>query len=163
MTRLITHSLPISSQNNSANSDNFVSVGVNSTPSNREVQNEEEVEDPLNERRSPANETCLQSVIPDYAIITEEHNSNSSTGREIYNIAPGESKHPVSLMIDKQCEELALHRESCASHTFPSKNDCFSYISMRGNHVFFLVQFERKLLQVILETIRFPNTHYRND
>ena len=30
-----------------------------------EVQNEE-VEDPLNEHRSPAIETCLQSVIPDY-------------------------------------------------------------------------------------------------
>ena len=37
-----------------------------------EVQNEEEVEDPLNEHRSPANETCLQSVIPDYPIVTEE-------------------------------------------------------------------------------------------
>ena len=39
---------------NSANSDNFVNAGVNSltnnTPSNnREIQNEEEVEDPLNE------------------------------------------------------------------------------------------------------------------
>ena len=49
----------------------------------------------------------LQSVIPDYPIITDEHNSNSSTGREIYNIAPGENKHPVSLMTDKQCEKLA--------------------------------------------------------
>ena len=61
----------------STNSDNFVNVpvGVNSlannTPSNNmEVQNEE-VEDPLNEHRSPANETCLQSVIPDYPIVTE--------------------------------------------------------------------------------------------
>ena len=47
-----TNSLPINSQNNNANSDNFVNVGVNSltnnTPSNnREIQNEEEVEDPL--------------------------------------------------------------------------------------------------------------------
>ena len=73
-----------------------------------EVQNEEEVEDPLNEHRSPANETCLQSVIPDYPIVTEEHNFNNSTGREIYNIAPGENKHPVSLMTDKHCEELAF-------------------------------------------------------
>ena len=52
-----TNSIPINSQNNSANSDNFVNVGVNSltnnTPSNnREVQNEEEVEDPLNKHRS---------------------------------------------------------------------------------------------------------------
>ena len=50
-----TNSLPINSQNNSPNSDNFVNVEVNSltnnTPSNnREIQNEEEVEDPLNER-----------------------------------------------------------------------------------------------------------------
>ena len=50
-----TNSLPINSQNNSPNSDNFVNVKVNSlinnTPSNnREIQNEEEVEDPLNER-----------------------------------------------------------------------------------------------------------------
>ena len=72
-----------------------------------EVQ-EEEVEDPLNEHRSPADEICLQSVIPDYPIVTEEHNSNNSTGREIYNMAPGENKHPVSLMTDKQCEELAF-------------------------------------------------------
>ena len=98
---------------NSANSDNSVNVGVNSlannTPSNNmEVQNEEEVEDSLNEHRSPANKTCLQSVIPDYPLVTEEHNSNNSTGREIYNIAPGENKHPVSLMTDKQWEELAF-------------------------------------------------------
>ena len=73
-----------------------------------EVQNEEEVEDPLNEHWSPANETCLQSVIPDYPIVTGEHDSNNSTGREIYNMAPGENKHPVSLMTDKQCEELAF-------------------------------------------------------
>ena len=80
-----TNSLPINSpQNNleentyknavdSAHSDNSVNVGVNSlannTPSNNmEVQNEE-VEDPLNEHGSPANETCLQSVIPDYPIV----------------------------------------------------------------------------------------------
>ena len=49
-----TNSLPINSQNNGANSDNFVNVGINSltnnTPrNNREVQNEEEVKDPLNE------------------------------------------------------------------------------------------------------------------
>ena len=121
----LTSSLPINSpQNNlekntyenavdSANSDNSVNVGVNSlannTPSNNmEVQNEEEVEDPLNEHRSPANKICLQSVIPDYPLDTEEHNSNNSTGREICNIAPGENEHPVPLMTDKQYEELAF-------------------------------------------------------
>ena len=48
-----TNLLSINSQNDSANSDNFVIVGVNSLtnniPSYREVQNEEEVKDPLNE------------------------------------------------------------------------------------------------------------------
>ena len=27
---------------------------------------------------------------------------------EIYSVAPGENKHPVSFMMDKQCEELAF-------------------------------------------------------
>ena len=67
------------------------------------------VDDPLNEHRSPANETCLQSVIPDYPVtIIEGNNCRNSTGREIYNIAPGENKHPVSLMTDQHCEELAF-------------------------------------------------------
>ena len=33
---------------------------------------------------------------------------NASTGNEIYSVAPGENKHPVSFMMDKQCEELAF-------------------------------------------------------
>lgn len=37
-----------------------------------EALNEEEVGYPLNEHRSPANETSLQSVIPDYPILNEE-------------------------------------------------------------------------------------------
>ena len=70
---------------------------------------DKEVDDPLNEHRSPANETCLQSVIPDYPVtIIEENNCRNSTGREIYNIAPGENKHPVSLMTDQHSEELAF-------------------------------------------------------
>ena len=80
-----------------------------SSDGHEQAQNyEEEVDDPLNEHRSPANETCLQSAIPDYPVITEEVNTNKSTGREIYNIAPGENKHPVCLMTDKLCEELAF-------------------------------------------------------
>ena len=63
-----------------------------------EALNEEEVGYPLNEHRSPANETCLQSVIPDYPILTEEQNSSNSCGTEMYNIAPAENKHPFSLM-----------------------------------------------------------------
>ena len=106
-----TNSLPINFCQNSlekntyenaldnANSDNSVNVGINSlannTPTNNiEVQNEE-VEAPLNDHKSPADETCLQSVIPDYPIVTKEHNSNNSTSREIYNIAPVENEHPV--------------------------------------------------------------------
>ena len=39
----------------------------------------------------------LRYANPDYPILTEE---NNSTGREIYNIAPGENKHPVSLTVE---------------------------------------------------------------
>ena len=73
-----------------------------------ETRLDEEQDDPLNEYRSPANETCLQSTLPDYPVIIEDNSSNVSTGREIYNVAPGENKHPVSLMTDKLCEELAF-------------------------------------------------------
>ena len=59
------------------------------------------------EFRTPTNETCLQSVIADYPVILEE-NDQVSLGNEIYNIAPGENKHPVSFMTDKQCEEPAF-------------------------------------------------------
>ena len=101
---------------NSMNSSNFDNSPINPKESNCDSSNvheqalnyEEEVDDPLNEHRSPANETCLQSVIPDYPVITEDFNANKSTGREIYNIAPGENKHPVCLMTDKECEELAF-------------------------------------------------------
>ena len=99
---------------NRAEPDNMVtSLEVNSSieaskDNSSEALNEEEVEDPLNEHRSPASETCLQSVIPDYPILTEEQNSSNSSGTEVYNIAPGENKHPVSLMNDKLCEELAF-------------------------------------------------------
>ena len=84
--------------------NSFVDVSNN----NRNTVHEDEVDDPLNEHRSAANETCLQAVIPDYPILTEENQSNISSGREIYNIAPGENEHPVSLMTDKLCEELAF-------------------------------------------------------
>ena len=50
----------------------------------------------------------MQSVIPDFPLITENDNANNPNGTEIYNIAPGENKHPVSIMTDKLCEELAF-------------------------------------------------------
>ena len=37
-----------------------------------------------------------------------DNNNEQSSGNEIYSIAPGENKHPVSFMTDKQCEELAF-------------------------------------------------------
>ena len=76
---------------------------------NRELCNEdvEEQDDPLNEHRSAASETCLQSVLPNYPVNLDNTNCNT-TGREVFNIAPGEGKHPVSLMTDKLCEELSF-------------------------------------------------------
>ena len=70
---------------------------------------DEENDDPLNEYRAPTSETYLQSVIPDYPVTVEQNDNVSSQGDEVYAIAPGESKHPVSFMADKQCEELAFH------------------------------------------------------
>ena len=62
----------------------------------------------MNEHRGPPNETCLQSLIPDYPVILEEENGNIALGNEVNSVAPGQNKHPVSLMTDKQCEELAF-------------------------------------------------------
>ena len=67
----------------------------------------EENDDPLNEYRQATNETCLQSVFPNYPV-TVETSERGSLGNEIYNIAPGENRHPVSIMTDKKCEELAF-------------------------------------------------------
>ena len=68
----------------------------------------EDTNDPLNEHRLPTNETCLHSRIPDYPAVQEGNENSLSVGNEIYDIAPGENKHPVSFMTDKQCEELAF-------------------------------------------------------
>ena len=67
-----------------------------------------EREDPLNEHRAATCETCLQSIIPDYPIISDEEGRERSAGNEIFSVAPGENKHPVSMMTDKHCEELAF-------------------------------------------------------
>ena len=80
---------------------------INETSKNTEQdEQEEEIDDPLNEHRAPTNETCIQAIIPDYPV-TIDH-QNASTGNEIYSVAPGENKHPVSFTMDKQCEELAF-------------------------------------------------------
>ena len=70
-----------------------------------------EKEEPRNEHRGGTSETCLQALIPDYPVIIddEEHdNLCRSLGNEIYGIAPGENKHPVCVMGDRYCEELAF-------------------------------------------------------
>jgi len=50
----------------------------------------------------PINQTCLQSIIPNYSAMVD-NNHEQSSGNEVYNIAPGENKHPVSFMTNKQC------------------------------------------------------------
>ena len=91
-------------ENASENADDCISPNSEiSQPNSEEINSDTpansntETLGPLNEHRSPVSETYLQSVIPDYPVIMEEDNANnSSTGREVYNISPGESKLPVS-------------------------------------------------------------------
>ena len=63
--------------------------------------------DPLKEHRAPTNETGIQAIMPNYPVTIIDH-QNASTGNEIYSVALWENKHPVSCMMDKRCEELAL-------------------------------------------------------
>ena len=56
----------------------------------------EENDDPLNTHRQATNETCLQSVLPDYPV-TLQHSQSDSLGNEIYDIAP---------IVDNQCESI---------------------------------------------------------
>ena len=69
---------------------------------------DEENDDPLNEYRAPTSTTCLQSVIPDYPVTVKQNDNVSAQGNKVYAIAPGESKHSVSFMVDKRCEELTF-------------------------------------------------------
>ena len=73
-----------------------------------EETDDSEKEDPLNEYRAATCETCLQSIIPDYPLISDGQQNSKSFGNEIYDIAPGEGRHPVCIMTDKYCEELAF-------------------------------------------------------
>jgi len=71
---------------------------INETSKNaQQEEQEEEIDDPLNEHRAPTNETRIQAFIPDYPVTIDQQ--NVSTGQEIYSIAPGENKHPVSFII----------------------------------------------------------------
>ena len=93
-----------------ANDENVHVLSQSQTALNKEQLNEEveEQDDPLNQHRSAASETCLQSILPNYPVSCESTNSDRSTGREVFNVAPGEGKHPVSMMTDKLCEELSF-------------------------------------------------------
>ena len=84
------------------------SVGKKQFPIEPLIDDVEEQDDPLNEHCSAASETCIQSILPNYPVNPDNTDGNNSTGREIFNIAPGEGKHPVSLMTDKLCEELSF-------------------------------------------------------
>ena len=63
------------------------------------AENEEE-EDPLNKHKSMTSETCLQSKVPQYPF-----DSNDAPLNTVTSIAPGQNKHPVSLMKDQFSEE----------------------------------------------------------
>ncbi|KAL9989441.1 hypothetical protein ACROYT_G003990 [Oculina patagonica] len=100
------HSLNEHAGSENANNDQ-------STPFTSEDKSEDDAddcdkEDPINEHRAATCETCLQSIIPDYPIISDEQGRTTSAGNEIFDIAPGENKHPVSIMTDRYCEELAF-------------------------------------------------------
>lgn len=41
-------------------------------------------------------------------IKNDQKSTLTSAGNEIFNIAPGQSRHPVSMMNDKHCEELVF-------------------------------------------------------
>ena len=58
-----------------------------------DINDSEEIEDPLNEHRMPTTQTCLQSIVLNYPVVV--NNNEQSSGNEVYNIAPGEDKHPV--------------------------------------------------------------------
>ena len=85
-------------------------------------ENIEETDDPLNEHRQAKHETCLQLVLPDYPV-TVQSSEISSLGNEIYSVVPGENRHPVSIVTDKNCEELAF------PVLFPE--GCFGYVAKR--------------------------------
>ncbi|CAB4030823.1 Hypothetical predicted protein [Paramuricea clavata] len=109
-------------QNEMSDSDTSTEACSTSKLPANENDEMEKNDDPLNEYRQTTNETCLQSLLPDYPV-TVETSERGSLGNEIYNIAPGENRHPVSIMTDKKCEELAFPK------LFPKGR--FSYMEER--------------------------------
>ncbi|CAH3187842.1 unnamed protein product, partial [Porites lobata] len=82
---------PISENDSEVSSNSNVRSEQKAT----DKQNEEETEDPLDEFRTPTTETCLQSILPDYPVHLQCKGTLDSAGNEVFNIAPGENKHPV--------------------------------------------------------------------
>ena len=58
----------VESPNSDSPIENLEENNVNASNVNKELLNEEEKDNPLNADRSSANETCLQSVIPDFPL-----------------------------------------------------------------------------------------------
>lgn len=68
-----------------------------------ENEENEEQEDPLNKYKSMTSETCLQSKVPQYPLESDDPQLNTIT-----SIAPGQNRHPVSLMTEQFSEELCF-------------------------------------------------------
>ena len=62
---------------------NQITMSNNTNNSNCDEQNSDHS---LNEYRAAANETCLQSILPDYPVTVEQHDIRAS-GSEVYSIA----------------------------------------------------------------------------
>ena len=88
--------------------ENYCDYRTLRSGNSQENEDDCEKEDPLNQHRTATCETCLQSVIPDYPVLSENQERARSAGNEIFSVAPGENKHPVSTMTDNCCEELAF-------------------------------------------------------
>ena len=105
------NSITINIKNISSGFANFEDNNNNEDSSkddmNQHCENEE-IDDPLNTYRQATTETCLQSVLPDYPVVTDSNDRNCSLGNEVYSIAPGENKHPISIMSDTKCEEFPV-------------------------------------------------------
>ena len=73
------------------NEDEQLQFQTNEPVDKELLEGTEEQDDPLNKYRSAASETCLQSILPNYPINLDNTDGDNSTGREVFNIAPGES------------------------------------------------------------------------
>lgn len=74
-------------------------IPVDPSNNNGEGLDEDQAENSLNKHRSPASETCSQSVLKIILFLLRNNNQSSNcSGRESDNIPHVENKHPVSLV-----------------------------------------------------------------